>query len=167
MTSHSTHSAFMREAFAVARRSFATGGGPFGAVIVLNDQIVGSGMSLAHALHDPTAHAEVLAIRAAAQTLKRIDLSDCVAYSSAEPCPMCLSAFYWSRIPIVYYGASSRDTVAFGYEDLYIYEQLSSPSDSRSVVCHPLLQDQALKLLTEADHRRPYDSFLPTGWKPR
>jgi len=156
----------MRQAFAVARRSFAAGGGPFGAVIVKQNQIIATGMSLARSLHDPTAHAEILAIRSAAQALKRIDLSDCVAYSSAEPCPMCLSALYWSRIPAVYYGASWRDSTVFGYEDLYIYEELRKASDSRAMRSQPLLQEEALAVIAAAAREHAYDSFLPCGWQP-
>jgi tRNA(Arg) A34 adenosine deaminase TadA len=156
----------MREAFAVARRSFATGGGPFGAIIARQDNLIASGMSLAEPLHDPTAHAEVLAIRSAARALKCIDLSDCVLYSSAEPCSMCLSAVYWSRIPIVYYGTSWRDSAVFGYEDLYVYEELGKAPPSRAVRCQSLLQEEALAVLSDAALERPYGSFLPFGWKP-
>lgn len=156
----------MREAFATARRSFDAGGGPFGAVIVRAERIVGSGMSLAEALLDPTAHAEVQAIRAAAQTLERIDLSDCVAYSSGEPCPMCLSAFYWARIGTVYYGSTAHDATRFGFEDLYLYEELKKPASSRAVVCHQLLRQEARSILSSAARERTYRSFLPPDWPP-
>jgi guanine deaminase len=166
MKTESARLAFMREAFAVARRSFAGGGGPFGTVIVLRDEIIASGMSLAESLHDPTAHAEVLAIRSAARVLQRINLSDCVAYSSAEPCTMCLSAFYWSRVPIVYYGTTWRESAVFGYEDLYVYEELMKPPASRAIRCQSLLQEEGLALLNAAAVERPYGSFLPVDWKP-
>jgi guanine deaminase len=155
----------MHEALALARRSFTTGGGPFGAVIVRSGEIIGSGMSLARRTHDPTAHAEVLAVRAAAHELKRIDLSDCILYSSAEPCPMCLAACYWSRIATIYYGTSSGDAAQFGFEDLYVYQELAKPTESRAMHSYPLLRDEALPLLSESHRLKPYDSFLPSGWR--
>jgi tRNA(Arg) A34 adenosine deaminase TadA len=166
MQNETQREAFMREALAVARRSFARGGGPFGAVIVLGDQIVGTGMSLARLLSDPTAHAEVSAIRAAALKLQRIDLHDCVAYTSAEPCPMCLSALYWSQIKTIFYGSETVDATPFGFEDSYVYEELQKPGTERGVACHQLLRDEALDLLRNAMHQRPYPSFLPSSWRP-
>jgi guanine deaminase len=160
------HVKLMREAFEVARQSFRDGGGPFGTIIVCDNEVVARGMSLAEKLHDPTAHAEVSAIRAAAKALARIDLSDCVAYSSAEPCPMCLAAFYWSRISAVYYGSDAIDAAAFGFEDSYVYAELAKMPTSRSIVCRSLLRNEALRLLSDADRERHYTSFLPSGWHP-
>lgn len=102
-------------------------GGPFAAVVVCNGDLIASGQNQVLELNDPTAHAEMQAIRAASHKLQRFDLSDCVIYSSCEPCPMCLSAIYWSRIPKLIYANSSEDARAIGFDDVWIAENLSRP----------------------------------------
>jgi tRNA(Arg) A34 adenosine deaminase TadA len=102
-------------------------GGPFAAVVVCENEFVASGQNQVLELNDPTAHAEMQAIRAASHKLQRFDLSDCVIYSSCEPCPMCLSAIYWSRIPKLVYANSGADARAIGFDDVWIAENLCQP----------------------------------------
>ena len=106
---------------------------PFGALVVVAGEIVGEGTSRVVELRDPTAHAEVMALRAAGTTLGRHLLGDGVIYASSEPCPMCLIACYWARIPRVVYGATSYDVATYGFEDLQFYRELTRPSGERSV----------------------------------
>jgi len=159
------HAQFMAEAIQLATVSFERGGGPFGALIVRDGTVIGRGLSLAELTSDPTAHAEVNAIRAAASHLKTIDLGDCIAYSSAEPCPMCLAACYWARIPRVYFGSSIADTVKYGFEDEYVYHELSRPSGLRSVAMTQLLKDAANDALERLRPRIQRPTFLPIDWQ--
>ena len=107
---------FMREAIRLARESVETGGGPFGAVIVRDGAIIGRGQNRVVPDKDPTAHAEMLAIRQACRALDTYDLSDCEIYASCEPCPMCLSAIYWARLDRLYYANTRRDAARIGFE---------------------------------------------------
>ncbi len=99
-------------------------GGPFGAVVVCNGEIVSKGNNQVIMTHDPTAHAEVVAIRRASEKLGRFDLSDCEIYSTCEPCPMCYSAIHWAKIPVLYYGATRDDAEKAGFDDKYLYDVL-------------------------------------------
>lgn len=135
----------MRSAIELANENILNGGGPFGAVIVLNGEIVGKGSNQVTNHNDPTAHAEVLAIRDACRRLKRFDLSDCVLYTSCEPCPMCMGAIYWARIPKVFYGNTRKDAASIGFDDDFIYRELSLPLAQRSVLMQPLLGKEAFK----------------------
>ena len=117
----------------------------FGAVVVKGEEIVGVGINRVTANNDPTAHAEVMAIRDAAARLERFDLSDCVIYTSCEPCPMCLGAIYWARIKKVYYGNTKQDAARIGFDDGFIYEELAKPLHERSVSFVQLLRDEAAK----------------------
>lgn len=100
-------------------------GGPFGAVIVQNNKIIATGHNLVVSSHDPTAHAEIVAIRAASKKLERFDLSDCILYTTCEPCPMCYSAAHWAKIKTVVFGATRKDAALIGFDDNYLYEVLS------------------------------------------
>lgn len=121
----------------MARHSIAShGGGPFGAVIVKNGEIVGEGVNTVTTSPDCTAHAEINALRDACRRLNTFDLSGCELYASCEPCPMCLSAIYWSRINVVYYASTQDDAAEIGFDDRYIYEELSLDKDQRSVKLH-------------------------------
>jgi len=124
---------FMRRAIELAKENVEQGGGPFGAVIVRNGEILAEGSNMVTHDHDPTAHAEVVAIRKAAKELKNFKLDDCEIYASCEPCPMCLSAIYWSRIPVVYFSADRYAAEAAGFDDSKIYEQLAVSSDKRDI----------------------------------
>lgn len=136
---------FMRMAIEMANENIKNGGGPFGAVVVCNGEVVGSGANQVTNHNDPTAHAEVLAIRDASQKLKRFDLSDCVLYTSCEPCPMCLGAIYWARIQKVFFGNTRKDAASIGFDDDFIYHELSQPIGKRSVLMEPLLGEEAIK----------------------
>lgn len=135
--------AFMRQAIALARESVAQGGGPFGAVIVRGGEVVAQGNNRVVPSCDPTAHAEVTAIRAAAAKLGTFDLSGCELYTSCEPCPMCLGAIYWARIDRVYYGCDQQDAARAGFDDSFIYRELALDPARRRLVSCRILADEA------------------------
>lgn len=135
----------MREAIRLADESVQNGGGPFGAVIVRNGEIVAGSANSVTRDNDPTAHAEVNTIRQACRKLGTFDLSDCVIYTSCEPCPMCLGAIYWARIGRIYYGNTKKDAAAIDFADDFIYKELESPFEERAVPFIPLLRDEAIK----------------------
>jgi len=119
-------------------------GGPFGAVIVKDDRILATGTNQVTSTNDPTAHAEVVAIRAACAALGTFQLDGCDIYTTCEPCPMCFGAIYWARPRGVYYGATAADAAAAGFDDAFIYEQLVMPPQKREIPFTPLMRDQAL-----------------------
>ena len=135
---------WMREAIALSSRNVDNGGGPFGAVIVKDGKIVARGANRVTADNDPTAHAEVNAIRKAAAELGTFDLSGCEIYTSCEPCPMCLSAIYWARIDRIYYGNTQYDAKAINFDDSFIYSELSLAAEERSIPTTRLLCDEAI-----------------------
>jgi guanine deaminase len=136
---------FMREAIKLADEGMASGrGGPFGCVVVRSGQIIGRGHNRVTSTNDPTAHAEVVAIRDACANLETFQLTDCELYTSCEPCPMCLSAIYWARIPTVYYGNTRTDAAAIGFDDDFIYQQVPLPPEKRAIKMQPFLRDAAL-----------------------
>lgn len=135
--------AFMRQAIALARESVAQGGGPFGAVIVRAGEVVAQGNNRVVPSCDPTAHAEVTAIRAAAAKLGTHDLSGCELYTSCEPCPMCLGAIYWARIDRVYYGCDQQDAARAGFDDSFIYHELALDPARRRLASCRILADEA------------------------
>lgn len=118
-------------------------GGPFGAVIVKDGKVVGKSANKVVVNNDPTAHAEISAIRLACKKLKTFDLSGCEIYTSCEPCPMCLGAIYWAHIDTVYYANTKADAAAIGFDDKLIYEELECKMDSRKVPFIQLLRDEA------------------------
>lgn len=125
---------FMREAVAMSRRGMqANQGGPFGAVIVRAGEIIATGTNQVTGSNDPTAHAEVVAIRNAGTKLATFDLSDCELYTSCEPCPMCLGAIYWSRFRHVYYANTRVDAAGIGFDDELIYTELDKPMGERLI----------------------------------
>lgn len=125
----------LRRAIELATRSVALGGGPFGAVIVRAGRVVAEGHNVVTLEHDPTAHAEVQAIRAAAKRLGTHDLSGHELYASCEPCPMCLAAIHWARITRVVFGADRADAAAAGFDDELLYGELARPPAERRVRC--------------------------------
>lgn len=135
---------FMRQAIALAVENIKNGGGPFGAVIVKDDKVVATGVNRVTANNDPTAHAEVSAIRAACTKLGTFDLSGCVIYTSCEPCPMCLGAIYWARIDKIYYGANQYDAAKVDFDDSFIYRELEVTPDKRNKPVENILHDEAL-----------------------
>ncbi|MFY0544058.1 nucleoside deaminase [Brevibacillus sp. H7] len=128
----------MEKAVQVAHENVLSNhGGPFGAIIVKNGEIIGMGRNEVTATNDPTAHAEVQAIREACSKLNTFQLSDCEIYTSCEPCPMCLGAIYWARPKAVYYACTKEDAARVGFDDQFIYDQIALPAESRSI---PFLQ---------------------------
>ena len=136
---------FMREAIRLADESVKNGGGPFGAVIVRNGEIVAGSANSVTRDNDPTAHAEVNTIRQACRKLGTFDLSDCVIYTSCEPCPMCFGAIYWSHISRIYYGNTKKDAADIDFVDDFIYKELEQHKEDRIVPAIPLLRREALK----------------------
>lgn len=139
---------FMQRAFSLAKEGMARGdGGPFGAVIVrISDsanEIVGEANNRVLVTNDPTAHAEIVAIRHATEKLGRFDLSDCVIYTSCEPCPMCFGAIYWARPRAVYYANTKDDAASIGFDDEFIYQELAKPIGKRSIVFEKIDEDGA------------------------
>ncbi len=121
-------------------------GGPFGAVIVRAGKIVGEGYNQVTSTNDPTAHAEVTAIRKATKKLKNFSLEGCEIYTSCEPCPMCLSAIYWARIDKVYYANSKRDAAKINFDDNFIYKEFDKPKNKRKLEVKQLMRKEALEV---------------------
>lgn len=138
----------MRRAIQLATENIRNGGGPFGAVIVKDGEIVATGVNRVTAGHDPTAHAEVNAIREACRRLDTFDLSGCVIYTSCEPCPMCLGAIYWAHIDKIYYGCNKDDAGAAGFDDSFIYRELATDPALRQKQMEALLPDEAAEVFT-------------------
>ncbi|MEZ5933728.1 MAG: nucleoside deaminase [Alphaproteobacteria bacterium] len=134
---------YMRRAIHLAERSVERGGGPFGAVIVLGGDIVAESSNSVTEDLDPTAHAEVMAIRRACKALDRFSLEGGVIYSSCEPCPMCLGAIYWARLDRLVYANDRNDAALIGFDDRHIYEQLAKPIEQQSLPVTRLLADEA------------------------
>ena len=136
---------FMREAIRLSERNMETNeGGPFGAVVVKNGQIIGRGNNRVLASNDPTAHAEVVAIREACTALGSFQLDGCEIYCSCEPCPMCLGAIYWARPEKIYFANTKVDAAEIGFDDQFIYEEIERPIDQRKFFTRQLLRDEAL-----------------------
>lgn len=140
-----TKDELMREAIRLSEENVANGGGPFGAVIARNGEIVATGVNRVTAKHDPTAHAEVSAIREACEKLGTFDLSGCEIYSSCEPCPMCLGAIYWAHIDRLYFGNDKTDAKEVGFDDSFIYDELALPRDRRKLPTEILMDNEAIK----------------------
>lgn len=136
---------FMREAIRLSIENVNNGGGPFGAVIVKDGKILATGVNRVTANNDPTAHAEVSAIRAACQKLQTYDLSGATIYTSCEPCPMCLGAIYWAHIDKMYYGNSQADAARINFDDKFIYDEIELTMSERRIHGEQLLHDEALK----------------------
>ncbi|MBR3977405.1 MAG: nucleoside deaminase [Bacteroidaceae bacterium] len=138
------HQDFMRKAIELAVENVRNGGGPFGAVIVKDGEVVSAGVNRVTANNDPTAHAEVSAIRAACTKLGTFNLSGCVIYTSCEPCPMCLGAIYWAHLDKIYYGASQYDAAKAGFDDSFIYKELELKPQERNKPVENILPDEAV-----------------------
>lgn len=136
--------AFMREAIRLANESCENGGGPFGAVIVKDGEIVAGASNSVTIDNDPTAHAEVNAIRKACKKLGTFDLTGCVVYTSCEPCPLCLGALYWAHIEKIYYGNSKKDAADIDFDDDFIYAELAKPYHLRNIPMVHMLGDEAI-----------------------
>ncbi|WP_274363985.1 nucleoside deaminase [Paenibacillus thermotolerans] len=142
---------WMREAVRLAKENVLSGkGGPFGAVVVKDGRIVASGVNEVTSSNDPTAHAEVQAIRAACRELGAFQLSDCEIYTSCEPCPMCIGAIYWARPKAVYYACTKVEAAGIGFDDHFIYDELEKPIESRSI---------AMQRMTPEGYHAPFDAW--------
>lgn len=142
----------MRRCIGLSRSGMEAGrGGPFGAVVVARGEIVAEGCNQVTSTCDPTAHAEIVAIRAACAALGRFDLRGCELYTSCEPCPMCLAAIYWARLDRVYYANTRADAAHIGFDDADIYREVALPVDARRLPMMRLLADEA---------RGPFDDWL-------
>jgi guanine deaminase len=139
---------FMRRAIAIAIENVRNGGGPFGSVIMRDGRVVAEGVNRVTAANDPTAHAEIVAIRAACAALKSFQLDGCDLYTTCEPCPMCLGAIYWARPARVFYACMASDAAAVGFDDAFIYDELKSPHESRRIPMSQLLRDESLKIFS-------------------
>ena len=135
----------MRRAIVLSVDNVRNGGGPFGAVITRNGEVVATGVNRVTANNDPTVHAEVSAIRNAAEALGTFDLSDCEIYTSCEPCPMCLGAIYWARLKKMYFANNKTDAKNIGFDDSFIYDELALPRQERKLASEILLHDEAME----------------------
>jgi tRNA(Arg) A34 adenosine deaminase TadA len=138
---------FMAEAIELALENVKNNtGGPFGAVVVKDGKIIGKSSNKVTVNNDPTAHAEIMAIREAAKNLGTFDLSDCDIYSSCEPCPMCLGAIYWARINKLYYAATKEDASKADFDDSFIYSEISKPKTQRKLQSIQMMREDAVKV---------------------
>ena len=135
---------FMQQAIALAVENVTSGrGGPFGAVVVKDGKVIATGVNLVTATNDPTAHAEVTAIRNACAALAAFQLEGCEVYTSCEPCPMCLAAIYWARCEAIYYGNTAGDAAKVGFDDAFLYDEMKKPLDERKIPIVRMLPDEA------------------------
>lgn len=151
-------SEFMRRAIRLACESVETNGGPFGAVIVRDGAIVSEGMNRVTPGKDPTAHAEMVAIRAACAALDRPDLRGCTIYTSCEPCPMCLAALHWARVDRIVYAAGQQDAAAAGFDDAELYAEVARPHEERTT---PIVQELADECTEPFDAWERHEARVP------
>jgi len=136
---------FMGEAIKLSLKGVLSGkGGPFGAIVVKNNQIIAEDHNRVTSTNDPTAHAEVVAIRKACKKLKTFNLVGCELYTSCEPCPMCLGAIYWSHLDAVYFANTKKDAASIGFDDLFIYQEINRPIDKRRTKFKQIMHAEAL-----------------------
>jgi guanine deaminase len=141
---------FMQEAVALSQQGANNNeGGPFGCVIVKDDKIVGRGNNKVTSTNDPTAHAEVVAIRDACKNLGTFQLDGCEVYTSCEPCPMCLGAIYWARPSVIYYANNREDAAQIGFDDSMIYDEMKACIEDRKIPIKSLSRDAALKVFND------------------
>jgi tRNA(Arg) A34 adenosine deaminase TadA len=138
---------FMRRAIELARQGVdANAGGPFGAVVVKDGRIIGEGNNRVTSLNDPTAHAEIIAIREACTAVNSFQLDGCEIYTSCEPCPMCLGAIYWARPAKVFFACTREDAAVIGFDDDFIYQELEKANEDREMVLVTMMRDEALEV---------------------
>lgn len=148
-----TKEELMRRAIKLSEQSVRSGGGPFGAVIAKDGNIIAEGNNRVTLNIDPTAHAEVSAVRNACQQLKTFDLSGCEIYTSCEPCPMCLGAIYWAHIDKIYYGCDRKDARNIGFDDDFIYDEIPLKPEDRKKPSEELLRNEALNAFYVWDNK--------------
>ncbi|MDP3999802.1 MAG: nucleoside deaminase [bacterium] len=146
---------FMAEAIRLSRKMTRAGeGGPFGAVIVKNGKIIARGWNRVTSTNDPTAHAEMMAIRIACKKLKNFQLDNCVIYTSCEPCPMCLAAIYWARPKKIFYANTKKDAAKIGFDDDFIYKELKQAPAKRKMLIIPMMRNEALPVFQEWSRKK-------------
>jgi tRNA(Arg) A34 adenosine deaminase TadA len=151
---------FMLKAIEFAQQGMDNNeGGPFGAIIVKDGKIVGRGNNKVTSTNDPTAHAEVVAIRDACKNLGTFQLDDCVIYTSCEPCPMCLGAIYWARPKRIVFACDKKDAAAIGFDDDFIYKEIELSIDQRSIPTSQLLRDQGIKVFKNWEEKTDKDAY--------
>ena len=136
---------FMQRAIELSIESINSGGGPFGSVIVKDEKIISEGMNRVTVDNDPTSHGEIVAIRNACKKLNTFNLSNCSLYSSCEPCPMCMSAIYWSRIGKVYYANTRDDAKKINFDDSLIYSEISKKNEDKKISIKQMMRNEALE----------------------
>ena len=141
----------MRMAIRMSMENIEHGGGPFAALVVRDGEVVSEGINSVAEDNDPTAHAEINAIRSATQKLQRFKLHDCVLITTCEPCPMCLGALYWAGIPALFYGNSKEDAAEYGFDDSFIYRQIEMPLNKRQILFTRILEEEALEAFKNWD----------------
>jgi len=149
--SNQQHDTFLKQAINLAVQSAQSEGGPFGAVIVKNDIVIGKGHNQVTKHCDPSAHAEIMAIRDACKTINHHQLNDCIIYASCEPCPMCMSAIYWARIPTLIYAATAADAANAGFDDQFISDELNKPYAERSI---------SIQQINHVDQNKSFEEWL-------
>ncbi len=155
-----SHEKFMRMAIALSEQNVEQGlGGPFGAVVVKDGKVVAQSANRVVPDNDPTAHAEVAAIRLACKALNTFDLSGCVIYASCEPCPMCLGAIYWAHIGKIYYANTKQDAARIGFDDAFIYQELDCKMEDRKVKCEQLLHNEAIEIFNTWSNSENRDDY--------
>lgn len=138
---------FIRKAIVLSKQGCETGkGGPFGCVVVKDGKIVGQGYNQVTSTYDPTAHAEIVAIRDACKNLKSFQLDGCEIYTSCEPCPMCFGAIYWARPKAVYYANTKKDAAEIGFDDAFIYQELKLSITERKITFQQIGREEAIKV---------------------
>jgi len=151
---------FMQEAIALAQKNLdKKNGGPFGAIVVKDGKIIGRGVNTVTTNNDPTAHAEVNAIRDACRNIDSFQLDDCEIYSSCEPCPMCLGAIYWARPAKLYFAATKDDAASAGFDDSEIYKEIALPKEHRKIPTEQILQKEAQQVFrrwVNMDNKKEY-----------
>lgn len=146
---------FMWEAIRLSIQNIRSGnGGPFACVIVKDGKIIARGTNMVTSTNDPTAHAEVVAIRNACKELNTFQLSGCEVYTSCEPCPMCLGAIYWARPDIIYYANGRSDAAKIGFDDEFLYEELSTKLSNRKIPTKQLMREEALAAFHEWEQKQ-------------
>jgi len=144
----------MREAIRLAGEGVDTNsGGPFGAVVVKGGKIIASGFNRVTSTNDPTAHAEIIAIREACKKLNSFTLDDCILYTSCEPCPMCLGAIYWARPKKVFYACTKKDAAEIDFDDHFIYDELAKSTENRKIKFSELLREEALEVFRKWENK--------------
>jgi guanine deaminase len=154
------HQALMKEAIALSVRNVQeNNGGPFAALIVQSERIISRGTNVVTSANDPTAHAEIVAIREACRSLKTFKLDGCEIYTTCEPCPMCLGAIYWARLDKIYYANSRTDAAKIGFDDKLIYQEIPLPISQRKIPAIRLMEEQALAAFHEWERKENKTSY--------